>query len=218
MVCSCSSLCSTTARHFGHKRARKELAAYQRAGPGTTTRRLLHGLLMVKAQPTTVLDIGSGIGTLTVELLKAGAATATCVDMSAASQAVGAEAARQQGLADRIRWVEADFVTIAASLPPADVVALDRVICCYPTYRSLLQEAAAHSRHFLALSYPRDRWFVRLALWGENAWHRLRGDPFRAFVHPIPPMLRMLEGAGFSRVHQESTSAWEAAIYARAAV
>src|ERR1041385_1488639 len=57
----------------------------------------------------------------------------------------------------RIEWVEGDFVAVAATVPSADLVALDRVVCCYPAYAPLLEQAAAHSRRLLAMSYPRDR-------------------------------------------------------------
>ena len=215
MACSCSPLCKSTAKHFGAAWARRELASYHRKGPGKTTRRLLKGLEAAGARPATILDIGSGIGTLSIELLRRGAGSATCVDMSSESQAIGAEEARRQGLADRIEWHTGDFVGIAGTLPPAEVVTLDRVVCCYPSYQELLGEAAAHSRQFVAMSYPRDWWVVRVALWVENAWLRLRGETFRAFVHSIPAMASLLEQAGFRRVHHESTVMWEAAVFAR---
>jgi magnesium-protoporphyrin O-methyltransferase len=162
-----------------------------------------------------LLDIGSGIGVLTFELLKAGVARAHCVDLSPASVAIGRAEAERQGWAGKIRWREADFVTVAPELEPADVVSLDRVVCCYPAYRPLLEEAAKHTRRFLALSYPRGRWFVRAALWVENALRRVRGNPFRAFVHSPAALDTLLRQSGFTRTYQASTLAWHADIYAR---
>ena len=66
--------------------------------------------------PETVLDIGSGIGAMSLELLKAGAQHATCVDMSPAALAANAEEAQQRGVGDRIERVEGDFVAVAATL------------------------------------------------------------------------------------------------------
>jgi len=215
MTCSCSATTAFTARHFDDKRARAELEAYHRKGPGPTTRRLLTGLQTLGATEGTLLDVGAGIGVLTFELLKAGMARAQCVDLSPASVTIGRAEAERQGWAGKIRWREADFVTVAPELEPADVVSLDRVVCCYPAYRPLLEEAAEHTRRFLALSYPRGRWFVRAALGVENALRRVRGNPFRAFVHPPTALDALLRQSGFTRTYQASTLAWHADIYAR---
>lgn len=42
------------------------------------------------------------------------------------------EEAKRKGLDDRIRFYHGDFVDLASEIPPADIVTLDRVICCYP--------------------------------------------------------------------------------------
>jgi SAM-dependent methyltransferase len=215
MACCCSPLTASVAGHFNDRRARGELAALQKNGPGPTTRRLLEGLHAVGADSGTVIDVGSGIGALALGLLAAGFREATCVDMSPAAIAIGREEAERRGYLDRIRWVEADFVATASELGPADLVTLDRVVCCYPAYGPLLEQAAAHGGRFLALSYPRDRWFVRVLLLLENLLRRLQGDPFRAFVHPVGAMNDLLERQGFRRIYRESTLGWWADVYAR---
>src|SRR5438309_4703647 len=139
MGCSCAAS-NATARHFSERRVRKELASYRATGPATTTRGLLGLLANADRPPRTVLDIGSGIGALSFGLLGAGAGRAICVDVSAAALAVGAEEAERLGVADRIEWVAGDFVEIAATVPSADLVVLDRVVCCYPAYAPLLTQ------------------------------------------------------------------------------
>ena len=215
MTCCGPPTNASTSRHFDDKRARAELEAYHRNGPGPTTRRLLTGLRTLGATEGTLLDIGAGIGVLTLELLKAGMEQVYCVDLSPASLAIGRAEAERQGCAGKIRRWEADFVTVAPELEPADVVSLDRVVCCYPAYRPLLVEAAKHARRFLALSYPRDRWFVRAVLRAENILRRLRGNPFRAFVHSPTALDSLLRDNGFTRTYQASTLAWRADIYTR---
>ncbi len=217
MACCCSPSQASTARQFNARRARRELAAYHQRGPGPTTRRLLKGLRAVGADRGTVIDIGSGVGVLTFSLLAAGFGSASCVDMSPAAIAVARSEAERQACIDRIRWIEADFVSVAAELPPADLVALDRVVCCYPRYEPLLEKAAGRSRRFLALSYPRDRGLVRAVVALENAARRLLRNEFRAFVHPAAAMAALLQRQGYRRIHQELTFAWSADIYVREA-
>ena len=215
MTCCCGSTTAATARQFDAKRARAELAAYHRRGPGPTTRRLLGGLGSVGGTAGSLLDVGSGVGVLTFELLKRGVVRAYCVDLSADSLAAGREEATRQGRAGSIRWQQADFVAAAPELEPADLVTLDRVVCCYPDYRPLLENATRLARRFLALSYPRDRWFVHVALWVENTLRRLRDNPFRAFVHSPMELEVLLRQRGFTRTHRESSPAWHADIYVR---
>lgn len=206
---------AAAARHFDQSRVRKELESYRSAGPGPTTLGLLSQILPQEPMPETALDIGSGIGAISLELLEAGVKHAICVDMSPAALAANAEEASQRGLGDRIERVEADFVAIAPTLPLVDLVVLDRVVCCYPAYAPLLEQATAHSSRLLALAYPRDRWWVRLAMGIENAWRGMRGDDFRSFVHRPTAIAEVLQRGGFTRSRELSTFAWQMELYVR---
>jgi SAM-dependent methyltransferase len=208
-------LVASTARHYDERRVAQELAAYRRAGAGTTTRGLLGLLTPVEPMPEAMLDIGSGIGALSFGMVAAGVRRAICVDVSRAALTANAEEARRRGVGDRVERVEADFVAVASTLPVVDLVTLDRVVCCYPAYVPLLEHATAHTRRLLAISYPRDRWWARLAVLIENGWRRLRGDGFRAFVHPAAAMVSLLQRQGFTRTRTASTFAWEVELYVR---
>jgi SAM-dependent methyltransferase len=214
-VTCCSPVVTATAAHFDEGRVREELEAYRRGGPGPTAQGLLSQLIPLGASGRTVLDIGSGFGAMSLGLLAAGADRAICVDLSPAALAASAEEAARQGVGDRIERVQADFVTVADSLPVSDVVVLDRVVCCYPDYLPLLERAAARSGGQLALSYPRDRWWVRLTFRIENAWRKIRGDDFRAFVHGAAAIAAALEGQGLTRRRSLSTFVWQMEVYTR---
>lgn len=209
-----SCCAAPAARFFDESRAGKELRAYHRKGPGKTTRRLL-AALRADGAGGTLLDLGSGSGVLTLELLKSGVTRADCVDLSPGSLRVARAEAHRQGLAERITWHEGDVVELGPALPPADIVTLDRVVCCYPEYGPLLDQAARHSRQWLALSYPRDRWYVRLGIWLENLVLRLQRDSFRAFGHPVAAMDALLRQAGFVPVGHDATLVWESSLYRR---
>ena len=214
MQCDCRTHRSAAAQMFDRTKAEKELAGYLRKGPGPTTKRLLEGLQAAHASGT-LLDIGSGSGVLTFELLADGVSQATCIDLAGGSIAVAQAEAERRHLAGRVSWREGDFVEIASEVPAADIVTLDRVVCCYPLYAPLLGNAVTHSRRWLALSFPRDRWYVRWGLWVENTWRRLRSNAFRAFVHPADAIEALLQAAGFELVSRSHTFVWQASIYAR---
>ncbi len=86
---------------------------------------------------------------------------------------------------------------MAGTLPDADVVTLNRVVCCYPDAEALL-----------AFTYPRDRWYVRTLFVLVNFWLRLTGKEFRAFVHAPERMTAVLEAAGLVRATQRETLVW----------
>jgi hypothetical protein len=96
---------------------------------------------------------------------------------------------------------------------PSTVVTLDRVVCCYPFFDTLLRQALRHAERGFAFSYPRNRWYVRAAVWLENVMRNRSGDPFRTFVHPFERMEQIISQAGFERVSRRCTRAWCAEIF-----
>ncbi|SRR5258708_2601330 len=113
------------------------------------------------------------------------------------------------------QFVLGDFAVIAGTLPDADVVTLDRVVCCYPDVEALLGVAAARTRQMLAFTYPRDRWCVRIMFALGNFWLRLTGKKFRAFVHAPERLAAILETAGLVRATRRETLVWTLDLYRR---
>jgi magnesium-protoporphyrin O-methyltransferase len=81
----------------------------------------------------------------------------------------------------------------------------------------LLTAAAEHSQQAIAMTYPRETWYMRLALQVLNFVQRLRRDPFRVFLHPVSEMDSLLEQKGFKRVTLRRLLVWEMALYQRSA-
>src|SRR5262249_26951080 len=170
-------------RHFDRKRVANDLRDYHAHGPIPTTRALIDALLHADVTADTLLDIGGGVGAIQYALLEAGARGATSVEASPDYLEVARAEAQRRGLAGRIRYEPGDFVEVAARVPAADIVTLDRVVCCYPDMDGLVKLSAQRSRRLYGLVYPRERWLMRLAVAVENLFRRLFGSPFRSFVH-----------------------------------
>ncbi len=214
MSCSCPPFWSANQNQFSDVVARRDLERYRSRGPDATTR-LLRDAILEAGNVNTVLDVGAGIGALSFELLAAGAERATAVEAAPAYLAAAREEAARRHLADRLDLVQGDFVAIAGDLKPADLVALDRVVCCYPAYEPLLRAALERSRRFLAFSYPRDRWYVRAAVALENLGRALVRNPYRGFVHSALAMDAVLERHGLRRIQRRTTLKWSADLYMR---
>jgi magnesium-protoporphyrin O-methyltransferase len=214
MSCCCSDDFGIRG-HFDPAIAARDLRYYKRNGPNKTTVFMRDALIGQGIAAATVLDIGAGVGALSFELLAHGARSTTGIDLSAAYAAVaGAEAAARRVAAE---FEVGDFVERAADIPPADVVVLDRVVCCYPHAEPILRAAAGRSRKLLALSYPRNRWYMRAAIAFENAHRRFKGEAFRSFVHDTQMIERLIETAGFRRVARSDTLTWRADTFLRVA-
>jgi 2-polyprenyl-3-methyl-5-hydroxy-6-metoxy-1,4-benzoquinol methylase len=214
MPCNC---CEITDNAFSEAEARTERKSYSKNGPARQTQLILEAIRSLGLQNVDLLDIGGGIGAIHHELLEDVAREAAHVDASSAYLKEAKIEAARRGHGERVNFIHADFTDIAAELPKADVVTLDRVVCCYPDFRGLLKASAEHSRKVLALTYPRETWYLRIGLKAANFFQRLRKDPFRVFLHPIADMDSLIKGEGFERVSMRRLFVWEMALYRRVA-
>jgi len=212
-VC-CTGYCAAEAQ-FNHKVAERDLRRYRRRGADATTRLLLTELRRRPLEGRHLLDVGGGIGVISGELSDARVASAVTVEASPAYLEVAQREVGPKYGSRPTQFVLGDFAVIAGTLPDADVVTLDRVVCCYPDPEALLGAAAAKTRQVLAFTYPRDRWYVRTMFAFGNFWLRLTGKKFRAFVHGPEQMAAVLEAAGLVRATQRKTLVWMLDLYQR---
>jgi magnesium-protoporphyrin O-methyltransferase len=213
MVC-CTGYCAAEAQ-FDRKVAERDLRRYRRRGADATTRLMLAELRRWPLEGRRLLDVGGGIGVISKELAGTGVASATIVEASPAYLEVARREAGSQHGTRPTQFIVGDFAVIADTLPDADVVTLDRVVCCYPDAEALLLKAAGRTRQLLAFTYPQDRWYVRSLIALENLWLRLTGKEFRAFVHAPERMAAVLEGAGLARATRRETLIWTLDLYRR---
>ena len=163
----------------------------------------------------TLLDIGGGVGVAQLELLSAGVRSATDVDASSAYLDVAREEAGRRNYGERVTYHHGDFVALAPEIEPADIVMLDRVICCYHDMPALVATSAAKALRLYGLVYPRDAWWTRCYSAVENAAMRARRHPYRSFIHPTRQVDAMVRGAGLERRYYRRGVFGQVAVYAR---
>ena len=169
----------------------------------------------------TVLDVGCGIGDLAIETLARGAVSATGFDLSAKAIDHGRELAAARGVADRITLEVGDGSVV--ELPAADVVVLNRVVCCYPDADGLLERTLKAAGSVYAFTAPVSGGGIGALnrAWNGfwNAWYALRRKKFggfRTFVHDLDAIDARVRGAGFRRVaHERRRVVWDLAVYER---
>jgi methyltransferase family protein len=212
MPCNC---CEITDHAFSEAEARAELRNYRRRGPMKQTKLILEAIRSLRLKDADLLDIGGGVGVIHHELLEDVAREATHVDASSAYLKEAKQEAARRGHSEHVKFIHADFTEVAQEIPTADLVTLDRVVCCYPDFRRLLKAAAKHSQRALVLTYPREAWYLRIGLRVINFFQGLRRDPFRVFLHPVSEMDTLLQREGFKRVLLRRLFVWEMALYQR---
>ena len=161
----------------------------------------------------TLLDIGGGIGAIQHELLKAGVRRSTSVDASTAYVQAATEEAQRQGHSDRIVHRPGDFVDIAPDIEPADIVTLDRAICCYHDVESLVDLSSKHAARTYGLVYPRYNWVGRTLMHLFNFYMWLRRNPFRVFAHPTAVVDAIVQKNGLKQRFCRKTLIWQVVVY-----
>ncbi len=183
------------AEFFSEEQARREMQRYRSKGLSKASRWVVDAVRERGIEGRSVLEPGGGIGAVEIELLKAGAARSTVVELSPGYEEAATELAREAGVAERMERRVGDFA--ANGTEPVDVVVLHRVVCCYPDYERLLGAAAENARQTVVFTYPPRNVVSRALLGVVNLWLRLRGSSFRTFAHPPDRMVDVVRRAGF---------------------
>jgi hypothetical protein len=194
---------------FKPRVARRGLEQYRKKGHGDLERQMVAAATEGGLVGARVLELGGGIGTLQSELLEAGAERGEIVELVSAWEPYARELAREKGLEDRMTFRVADVLEEPESVAPADVVVMNRVVCCSPDGIELAAAAARLTRRTLVLSFPRDAVWVRAGFRLLNGLFRLGRRSFRVFLHSREALLAAARAEGLGLVESASHGAWE---------
>ncbi len=200
---------------FKPRKARQTLRRYRKKGLDTLE---VEMVVSASAQPLAgarVLEIGGGVGTIQAELLAAGATTGEVVELVSAYEPYARELAREKGIQDRSTFRVADILEHPEAVAPADIVILNRVVCCSPEGVRLTAVAAKLTGRMLLVIYPRDRAVVRLVMRFMNGVFSLMGRSFRAFLHAPSSLYAAAQDEGLSVSEPSRTFAWEFTAFRR---
>lgn len=200
---------------FDAGNAELERETYLREGPRETTRILLDQLASRDLAGRRLLDVGGGIGAIIFELLPSGIEGATLVEASAAAVRTARAMVEERSLGDRIRVQHGDFLDLRDQIEQADIVTLDRVVCCYPDGEGLVRHTAERARQWYGLIAPRDVWWARIGVWFINAYMWAKRSAFRTYLHDPVLIDHQLKGADFELTFSQASGFWWIALYQR---
>jgi hypothetical protein len=200
---------------FKPRMARRSLEQYRRKGHGELEQQMISAASEGGLAGARVLEIGGGIGTMQAELLEAGAERGEVVELVPAWESYARELAREKGVEDRTSFRIADVLDDPASVDPAEVVVMNRVVCCSPDGVQLAGAAARLARRTLVFSFPRNVLWVRAGLGLVNLGLGLTGGSFRVFAHPREALFAAAGAEGLGLAENGRSMIWEFAAFAR---
>ncbi|MGH3041740.1 MAG: methyltransferase domain-containing protein [Gaiellaceae bacterium] len=212
---SCCSPPRGYTKLFSKRAARRDAKRYRRDGLDETAETMVAFLRGRGLEGAAVLEIGGGVGAIQLELLKAGAARTTNLELSPEYEEVARELAREQGVEDRVERSLGDLVAEPVLAGEADAVVMHRVVCCYPDYDALVGAASERARQYLVMSFPRPRRLIRIAMGVVNLVARMLRWEYRTWVHPPRALVESAERRGLSLASESHDRIWQVAALER---
>jgi len=203
---------------FNARTAKRYVKSYNKKGLDSTAAPMVGVLRSAGVDGASVLEVGAGSGAALVSLLEAGASEAVAFEISSAYEGPARRLREARGIEAPVEWNTGDFVAMADTVDRADVVFLNRVVCCYPNMEELVDAAASKSTRLLAMSYPRDRWPFRIFIRVMNGLLRLRRSSFRIFLHDPTSVAARVSTAGLQELAAGTAGGWHWTVWERSGV
>lgn len=212
---SVTTQCCAIESIFDDKTARKMLKKYQRGKRDAATALLIKQLKLLQKGDETLLDIGSGIGVIPMELVPTGLSSITDVDASTGYLKVAKEESTRLGFRDRATYLHGDFLEVAPNVGMHDISTMDKVICCYDNAESLLTLTAQRTNRVIGLVYPRNTLFARIMQAVGRVYFSLRQWAFRFHMHKDEMINRILAEHHFRELSRETTFLWQVRVFVK---
>ncbi len=213
MTCCCPH--DVSANRLFSAVAHRYRKRFIRRGLEKSQQQLLSGLRQTGYKNATILEIGSGVGHLHQTLLELGASTAVGIDLADKMIIEARDWSTQRGLDTRANYLQGDFLMMDASILSADLVMLDKVVCCYPDAEALVRRSLVKTNRIYALTYPRNRWYVRFGVVIGGLLMRLVGSAFRPYFHNPVQIEAWILSHGFIKVYEATTPVWLSQVYSK---
>ncbi len=204
-------------QHFDKERAEDDALEYSENGLNARGEKMLAYLDSQSVGLKSALDIGCGSGGLHHELLLRNLVKEVqAIDASSAFLDAALSNAQEMGIAEKIDYKHADFALHPEEADKADLMLMDRVICCYPELDGLLAPAIQKSKRYAVISYPKDGLFTRLYFAWKSIVKRLQRSPFRLYYHEPKHIRAIVINEGMQLVDESVEDDWQIDVYERA--
>jgi SAM-dependent methyltransferase len=187
MNCCCPH--SNSANRFFSFFAGSYRRRFEKKGFEPSQMQLLEGLEQAGYQDAAILEIGSGVGHLHQTLLERGASSAVGVDLASKMIDEARHWAQERELTERTDYV-----------PDAD---------------GLVHSSLRKTSRVYALTYPRDRWYVRAMIGIAALFLKIIRSDFRPYVHAPESVERWITQTGFDKHYENHNGFWLTQVYVK---
>ncbi len=210
---SCKHCCGANIQ-FDIKNAKKDLKRYLKKGPRKPTRLLVEILKAEHLKNQSLLDIGGGVGIIPLELVPNKVNKVTDVDASEGYISIAKSESEKRHKNLNVTYILGDFVDVHQRIEKHDIVTLDKVICCYPNVEKLLKTSLSKATTYYGLVYPQASFLSRIIVWILNLSLKIKGNPFRTFIHSPRVVHNTITNAGFKKIASRKTLlSWQIHLY-----
>ncbi len=209
--------CSNEAieKQFDKDRVANRVNQYHSKGISKETRILVDSLKSIGIDGYSLLDIGCGFGAIGIKLLESGVAKVENIEASLSYLEAAKTETKKRNFNDKTSFTHGNFIEIAENVSAADIVTLDKVICCYDELEPFVKSSCEKTVKHYGVIYPRDNWWVKAAIGIENLMRKIKGNTFRVFVYPTERVDRLIKEHGLKKVFYKATMVWQIVIYSR---
>jgi len=210
---TCTGSCCGYDDHFNEKIANRDLSNFLKGKSKKTTENLVSLLSKKDLHGKSLLDIGAGVGVLSLSLFKQGIKNSTLVEASYAYQNASKKLLSDNNFAEQSRFISGDFSRIYNEVPSADVVTLDKVVCCYDDYDSLVRSSVGKAHSVYAMVIPLDVWWTKLFNQFGNVVRSITGNTFKTYIHPLNEIEKIIFSSGFRLSVHKYQREWYISVY-----
>ena len=213
MNCCKSSPSLQGTNKFFSKHADRYLKQFRKKGLAKEQKHLVKGIEQSSITGKSILEIGCGIGGLHLTMLQHGASAAVGIDISEGMIEGAKQLSKELDFEDQTQYLLGDIVQMNGTIPEADIVVLDKVVCCYEDIDRLMATSLSKSTHTYALSFPNPNILVKVSFFGLIGLGKLLKWSFHPYWHEWDRVVRRIEEGGFLRTYRDSTLWWTVAVF-----
>lgn len=203
---------------FDSKTAKKQYRQYLKKGPSRITSKIIRQLSDHDMEGRSLIDVGGGVGALQWWFLQNSGKETTAIDASTAYLKQAEEHATKNNWMAKTRFIFGDYTQVHSQAGRADYITLDKMVCCYPDYKEIIEISCQQAKAYIALSYPIDGFISKSINFIGSFLAKLRGNSFRPYIHPVKGIREVFEQQGFQRVSYTMSFPWHVETYRRSEV
>lgn len=165
---------------------------------------------IIHAGAKSVVDVGSGPGSVLIELLDQGVQSGVGIDLSPEMNRIARQRLKDRGYEERVQICEGSF--LEQELETTEAISLHRVLCCHPNREGMLQQASRLRPQTISLTVPRDWKALRLLVGLYGLVARITGS-FRPFIHPQKRIDQQLQAMDYQVQNRHKGLMWVTTTY-----